>query len=210
MKLIEYMRRIEKIYKDAAPKYLEAAQKEKENREAIEGIRASSNLTYEGKQKQIAALTEQGNAIRAEMAAYSAQAREQALEVRQEVERRFYGHFHATPQDIDMPALELLKSGILTDTELKNLANSYSNNATMRRLIGRTMEQRDSRELQQMGRLLRANATEPHLQCVDSIMQVGEYCLGGGRTKGASCEVFLQRFDEMTAPTYAAAPDIEG
>ena len=209
MKLTDYMRKTEKIYKELAPRYLEAAKQDEENRQAILNVRNSRDLTYEGKQKKIAALQEKGKAFKAEMAAIAATANEQAQEVRQEVAERFYGFYHATPQAIDMQGLELLKSGILSESELMQVAEGYKGNATMQRICGKYMQQSDSRTLQEMGSVLQAKASNPHLKCIDSIIEVGKYCLGGGRTQGASCEVFLKRFDEMTAQTYAAAPDIE-
>lgn len=209
MKLVGYMKKAENIYKDFAPRYLEVAKQEEANRQAIMNVRSSRELTYDGKQKQIAALQEQGKVLKAEMAAIAATANEKAQDVRREVEQRFYGFYHATPQAIDMQGLELLKSGILSDRELMQVADSYQGNATMQRICGKYMQQSDSRELRQMGSVLQANASNPHLRCIDSIIEVGKYCLGGGRTQGASCEVFLNRFDEMTAQTYAAAPDID-
>lgn len=43
---------------------------------------------------------------------------------------------------IDMPTLELLKSGILKDNELFDLADSFSDNVTMLRIIGKYAEER--------------------------------------------------------------------
>lgn len=210
MKLTEYMKKAESIYKELSPKYIEAANAEKAVREEIYNVRSSREYTREGKEKRIAQLQEQEKEYRAEMAALAATAKERAQQVRDEVESRFYGHFHASADAMDMKAIELLKSGILTDTELKNLADQYNGNATMLRIIGKNMEERPNRELQQMGRVLQANASDPHLKCIDSIIHVGDYCMGGAPLSKNSCEAFLQRFDEMTAQTYAAAPDVEG
>ena len=210
MKLTDYMRKTEKIYKELAPRYLEAAKQDEENRQAILNVRNSRDLTYEGKQKKIAALQEKGKAFKAEMAAIAATANEQAQEVRQEVAERFYGFYHATPQAIDMQGLELLKSGILSESELMQVAEGYKGNATMQRICGKYMQQSDSRTLREMGSVLQANASNPHLKCIDSIIEVGTHCMGGAPLSGANgAEHMFARFDEMTAQTYAAAPDIE-
>ena len=171
MKLTDYMRKTEKIYKELAPRYLEAAKQDEENRQAILNVRNSRDLTYEGKQKKIAALQEKGKAFKAEMAAIAATANEQAQEVRQEVAERFYGFYHATPQAIDMQGLELLKSGILSESELMQVAEGYKGNATMQRICGKYMQQSDSRTLREMGSVLQANASNPHLKCIDSIIE---------------------------------------
>lgn len=203
------MRKVETIYKEAAPKYLELAKQADENREAILKVRDSRELTYEGKQKRIDFLHEKGNTLKAEIAAVVATANEQAQEVRRKVEQHFYNYFNTVPEDVDMHGLELLKSGILSDSELIRIAEGYKGNATMQKIYGKHMLQSNSSDVRRVGSVLLANSTNPHLRCIDSIIEVGKYCLGGGTTHGASCEVFLRRFDEMTAQVYAAAPDIE-
>lgn len=43
----------------------------------------------------------------------------------------------ASPDSMDMPTIELLKSGILTGGEYMNLLQKYANNPTMTRIIGK-------------------------------------------------------------------------
>jgi len=210
MKLIDYMKEAENIYRDAAPSYIKNANKAKEIREAIYAVRNDRTLTPGGKQKKIEELQEQERTLRAEMAAIAATAKEKALEVRQSVSERFKGFYEVSPDAIDTNALELLKSGILRDSELVKLADSYAGNITMQRIIGKYLEERPDRNLQQMGRLLQANLQDPHLKCIDSVISAGDYCLGGAPLSGsAGAEGMYNHFDQMLAPTYEAAPDID-
>lgn len=62
--------------------------------------------------------------------------------IKQECVEIFEPYNRATASMIDMPTLELLKSGILKDDELIDLADGFSDNITMLRLIGKYAEER--------------------------------------------------------------------
>lgn len=209
MKLYDYMKKVEGIYKELAPEYIKAVENYKNIRDAIIATRNNRDLTEQGKKKRIEQLQEENRVNKAEMEALAATAEQRAQEVRKQVEKAFYNRYHANPEALDMKVLELLKSGILTDTELKNLASQYSDNATMQRIAGKYMEQRPDRELQQTGRYLQQSASDPHLRCIDGVITIGRYCMGGAPLSGsAGAARMFERFDDMAAETYAAAPDI--
>lgn len=63
-------------------------------------------------------------------------------EIKTECVKIFEPYNRATASMIDMPTLELLKSGILKDNELIDLAGNFSDNVTMLRLIGKYAEER--------------------------------------------------------------------
>ncbi len=63
-------------------------------------------------------------------------------EIKAECMQIFEPYNRATASMIDMPTLELLKSGILKDNELIELADSFADNVTMLRLIGKYAEER--------------------------------------------------------------------
>lgn len=210
MKLKDYMKQTETIYKEAAPEFIKAAKEAKAIRDEIIATRASADLTPEGKTKRIAALNEKMNAIQANMEAIRRTANEKAADLRGTVESVFYNYYHATPAAVDLAGIELLKSGILSDRELAQFAQSYTGNATMRRVCAQYMQKTNNPELQRMASVIQQESrTNPHLACMDSIISVGNYTLGGGASGPDFAEKFLERFDEMTAQTYAAAPDIE-
>ena len=52
--------------------------------------------------------------------------------------------------------------------------------------------------------ILKRAYQDTHLQCMDSIISVGQRVVGDPKM----AETFLNRFDECTAATYEAAPDI--
>ena len=210
-KLTAYMKQIEGIYKEAAPEYIKIAKKDAQAKQDIEKVRASREYTHEGKQNRIAALEAYRKELRAEMDKLASAADAQALKVRSTVEQNFYDKFYATPAALDMQALELLKSGILNDTELLNLAGSFKGNATMQRICGSYMEKSNNENVQRMGRAMAYAPQDTHMRCVDSLITAGRACVGIGTQTGADgAETFLNRFDSMTGDAYAAAPDVEG
>ena len=210
MTLKQYLVQIAEIYKTAAPEYIEVLKAERQAREDIVRIKGSADLTPQGKRKKIEELEQDCAKCKKIMQSIAADAREKALGVRREVEEHFYSRFHVSPADLDMNAVELLKSGILTDTELANMAQEYANNGTMCRLIGKYMEERPSDELKRMGRVLQHAKADIHLRCVDSIIDIGNCALGGAPLSGNNAaEAFFNRFDELIAYTIKSAPDIE-
>lgn len=210
-KLTAYMKQIERIYKEAAPEFIKLVNKDKQAQQDIQNARNSRDLTPEGKQKRIAALDAYRKELKGEMDKLAAAANEQALSVRKTVEQNFYGKYHATADAMDMQAMELLKSGILTDSELRTLAGRFNGNATMQRICGKYMEQSQNAETARLGRALQFSLDDPHLQAVDGIIAAGRACVGEGTQSGPSAaETFLNRFDEVAASAYATAPDVEG
>lgn len=211
MKLTEYMKKVERIYKDAAPEYIKLAKQYDQIRQDIADVPRSRELTHEGKQKRIQALEEDKARLKAKMDKMAAEADEQAMKVRQEVEDRFYSHFYATPSSLDMQAIELLKSGILNDKELMHMANSFKGNATMLRICGQYMQNSSDKNIQQMGRAMQYAPQNTHMECLDAVIVAGRACVGIGTQSGPSgAESFLNRFDRMTEEAYANAPDVEG
>lgn len=210
MKLKDYMKKIEEIYKGTAPEFIKLVNKDKQAQQDIHNAMNSSELTPEGKQKRIAALEKYRKELKAEMDSLATAANEKAMDVRQTVEQLFYGKFHATADAMDMQAMELLKSGILTDSELRTLADRFNGNPTMQRICGKYMEQSKNPDTARLGHTLQLNFNDPHLKAVDGIIATGRACIGQGTQSGpAAAEVFLNRFDEVAAQAYAEAPDIE-
>lgn len=211
MKLTDYMKKVEKIYKDAAPEYIKMAKHYAALEQSRAALPMDRDLTAEGKQKRMKAIeTEMAN-LKAKMDQYAADTDSQALKVRQDVESRFYSQFYATPDALDMQTIELLKSGILNDTELKTIAANFKGNATMQRICAKYMEQSSNPDVQRMGRAMQYMPQDTHMQCLDSVIVAGRACVGIGTQSGPSgAEAFLNRFDHMTADAYAKAPDVEG
>lgn len=211
MKLKDYMKKVEQIYKDAAPEYIKLAKQYDQMQRDIADVPKSRELTHEGKQKRIQALEADKARLKAKMDKMAAEVDAEALKVRQSVEKNFYSQFYALPSALDMQALELLKSGILNDTELLNLAGSFKGNATMQRICAKYMEQSSNPDVQRMGRAMQYTPQDTHMQCIDSVIVAGRACVGIGTQSGPSgAENFLNQFDRLTQDAYANAPDVEG
>lgn len=59
-----------------------------------------------------------------------------------EADTRFERHARATGDKIDLPTVELLKSDILSDNEIKALADDFEGNIAMLHIIGKYAEER--------------------------------------------------------------------
>lgn len=98
----------------------------------------------------------------------------------------FDRRFGVVPEALDVNALELLKSDILTDDELRALADSYSNNVTMKRIIGKYVIDRgnatDDFELKALGRSL-TKVSNPHREALDSFIFWSESSLQGEKVR---------------------------
>lgn len=95
-------------------------------------------------------------------------------EIKAECVKIFEPYNRATASMIDMPTLELLKSGVLKDNELIELADNFSDNVTMLRLIGKYAEERasisDTTDRQMGSFAIRCKeASFPYIQPVDTL-----------------------------------------
>lgn len=210
MTLKDYLERVAQIYKKYIPDYLEELQDYNKLNNELSDTRASVKLTPDGKQEATGIIQEKMRRSREKMEKIQQAAEQEAMKVRQIVEEKFNDRFHPTPECLDMQGLELLKSGILSDSELMALAAKYNGNMTMQRICGKYMEERNNSELKQTGRLLQAKGQDQHLRCVDGVITWGNYCMGRAPLSGfAGVDCFVRKFDEQVAQIYAAAPDIE-
>ncbi len=209
MTIKEHMKRVEKIYKDAAPEYIKVMKQAQTIQQQIDGVRKSGEYTQEGRQKRLDHLKGELSKYQQQMTDISGNAKQKALEIRREVDGKFYRRFHAAPDMLDANAVTLLQSGILTDNELVSLSDSFRDNATMRRIVGKYMSERENDAIRMRGQAMLHSVSDPHLTAIDTIMEIGSYCLGGAPMSGPEgAETFLNRFDEMADEAYTSAPDV--
>ena len=209
MKLKEYMKKAEGIYRNYAPEYHKLLAEEKEVKEAINALGREYALTPRERQERETALRDRLGKIAEKKQETRAAADREAAGVAQEVKERFKDRFNALPENLDMPTVELVKSGICTDKDLINLANRFRGNVTMERYLGKAMEAREDPELQRLGRTLQHPQGEPHIKAIDSIIAAGTYTMGGAPGGDMVAEAMLNRLDEINAQAYQEAPDIE-
>lgn len=81
-------------------------------------------------------------AIQKEYAELGARAKNGFNEVISEADTRFERYNRATGDKVDLATVELLKSGVLSDREIKALAGDFKGNIAMLRIIGKYADER--------------------------------------------------------------------
>lgn len=100
-------------------------------------------------------------------------------EIRNKIDADFAVKFKVNSKSLDMPTLELLKSGILNDSELTELANKFSDNITMQRMIGKYARERaekepSNKEMLSLAISLENKENAPHLEAADTLIYWAE------------------------------------
>ncbi len=203
----EYLREIESIYKSSAQAVAddyEALVKLRGERAAVLG---SKELTRQGIEKKVNEINEKIKVIEADMYALRKDANARAMVIRQNVDKTFYNYFHANAGDVDMQMMTLINSGVLSDNELMHMAENA--NTTMKRLIGRALENSKEGLYVAEGRKMQEVSNNAHLRAVDGLIGIGDYACGGGRLSGASgAKTYLAKWNEMIEPIIDSAPNV--
>ncbi len=205
--LKEYMRHVENIYKEAGAKYAKAAADAAALEQQIKAAKGDRLLTAIGRDKKIVNLKARKDEVTVELQRLKKEADEKALEVRREVASAYSSRYDARADKLDMPTVELLKSGILTDKELIAIADTFKENATMRRLCGSYLAKSEDEQVQALGHYYMQPSQNLHLQAIDEIMTIGGLVMGGSFSGPEMAGALLDRWDEMAAPVFAAAPE---
>ena len=207
--LYNYMDRIKAIYTEANKQYVELLEKMRNCDSALERVNFDRTLSPEGRQQRREGLRQLKAEVRKELDAINADAKSRANAIRKEVEHDFYGLYNARAEDVDSKTVELLKSGILTDSEMIDLANKYHNNNAMRRIIGSYAKQREGREMQTLGNVCMRASDTPHLDAIDTLCNTLNYTIGDAPLSGIYGAASLGRkIDGLAAEIYADAPNI--
>ena len=203
----DYLREIEGIYKTASEAVTADNAKLRELQDQRKAVWTSSELTRQGQEKAAEKIDEQIRKLQEAMSARRADANSKAQQIRRSAENAFFGYFHATPSDVDLQAMKLIESGVLSDSEMLHMAETA--NVTMRRIIGRALENSPSQRYVDEGRHMQIMTDDPHLRAIDAMISVGDYACGGARLSGTDgAGEFLKRWDELTGPVYESAPPV--
>lgn len=200
-----YLRDIKRIYQESSDqvekKYDELVKLNNEYQDVLK----SRDYTHEGRQKKLAAIDVKRDALKHDLAVLRENANNAARKVRDDVERTFYGYYNASPDDVDLKMMELIRSGVLSEKELIHYGNKA--NSTMRRVIGKELENRGSH---QAGMMFQFPSGDPHLKAVDDLIGVGDYAVGGAKLGGlSSVHGIRAKFDELCDPVIAGIRDVK-
>lgn len=120
---------------------------------------------------------------------------------RNTVEETYRSMYSMVPEKIDANGMELLRSGILTDGDIKNLYHKYNNenNYTMLRMLAKVVDERLEKdkynaELRNLSATIK-NIGNPHLEAVDSYIYV---CSMGLREERAASDNIDKKMGDHT------------
>lgn len=207
-KLTSYINKIEALYGKAREDFnkatAELAQLEESHKKKV----GSGELNAKGLQRE----NERYTSKRKELLQTIADARDTfskgAAEVRDSVDVLFRNTYRTNPESMDLKAVEMIKSGMLTERELLEMAAAYkeSGNLAMYRYCGTRLNTNDTDPT------IRAIAQDAHraleredLQTVDTFTDI---CLKGLRDDVALANGIDRRHEEFYGDIYNAAENI--
>ena len=207
-KLTSFINKIEALYGKAREDFnkatAELAQLEESHKKKV----GSGELNAKGLQRE----NERYTSKRKELLQTIADARDTfskgAAEVRDSVDVLFRNTYRTNPESMDLKAVEMIKSGMLTERELLEMAAAYkeSGNLAMYRYCGTRLDRNDTDPT------IRAIAQDAHraleredLQTVDTFTDI---CLKGLRDDISLANGIDRRHEEFYGDIYNAAENI--
>lgn len=127
-------------------KYTELQDRIDELNQKLTDSRSDIKLSAQGKDAARVKYGDEIRTTRAELEELIRRTSQSFSEVRKDVDRFFGDLYRVSPDKLDTNALELLRSDILSDTELIDMAEKYADNTTMRRLIGKYAQERADKD----------------------------------------------------------------
>ena len=210
---IRYLRtdleRIRSIYDNARTEYTQLQDELTRLKNKLMESQKDFKLSVQGKDAARMKYNGEIAAVRSELNSLISKTSQSFSEAREDVDKFFGEMYRATPEKLDTNALELLKSGILTDPELSEMAEKYADNATMRRMIGKYAQERADKDrenvsMRQLALVL--NRPElPHLEAADTLIM---WCEKGLREDRALSDGIARAFDEQADSIIAQYGDI--
>ena len=204
----DYLRKIKKIYWDMSTEIEKKYNELKALNDEYVRVSSSRDYTHEGRQKRLTEISRKRDELRHTLASMREQANNEARKVRDDAESTFYNYYNASPDDVDLKMTELIRSGVLTDAELIHYGERA--NATMKRLIGKELESRNSMDAKAAGRFFLQTSGNPHLQAIDSMMEIGDYAVGGAKMGGLdTVSAIRQKYDGLVDPLISGVKDVK-
>ena len=190
MNLSTYISKLNSKYTNARQQYVDLFDAYEEiEKEQEELHRKQKEYTKQGFDKRMLALDKKLEETRHKLEAIPEEFRRNAESIREEVKNTFSKKYGVNAASVDANAVTLLNSGVLTDDEIIDLANQYSNNPTMMKIIAGTLKKSDNIRTQSLGDvILGKSRNAPHLEIYDSFAYI---CKNGlrvtERDRGISC-----------------------
>ena len=127
---------------------------------------------------------------------------EKAAELRKALEEAAAAHYKVKPGKVDMAALELLKLGIPTDSDISQLASDYGENPTMLAVIGKYAGEREkSQEMRYLANEISKKIDrEKEIKVFDTLCDYGARIYSTDVVKRKTIDrIFDKMFDDAIA-----------
>lgn len=223
VKLISYINRLDDAFSESRGKYIDFFQKVNEcNKELAELDARKAEYSPAGYAQRLDDIRQRKGYAVEDMHSAVREFESTAAVIRRSCEKEFRPKYGITSEQVNDAALTLLRSGALSHEELRQLAEDFSENATMRRLIGSELYKDGDGVLPELGlQLIQSSQRTPHLDTFDSLKDVCSLCLrvdvdtDGVRTIpvedgfGRSNAVYKELYNGALAKAMKAAETIE-
>ncbi len=207
--LREYLNQIQATYMAARKEYTRIMDNLDITEERFQRKMKSGELTPKGKEKAMEYHREDTTRFNRELEELLQKTETSFSEIRAAADQKFKGRYSIDPKMIDANTLELLKSGILTDNELKTFAKDFENNPTMRRMIGKYAKERadkDSGNMEMRSLAAACSVAEaPHLDVIDGLLV---WCRSGLRADRRLSDNIAEKYEQGTANIFREFGDI--
>lgn len=208
----EYLRRANDVYKNARAEWCDLRDERTAIAAELETTEADKRLTPTARRERVIELKDSYKTKTREMLTVSESMNKELQSMRSEMAEAFYPHYHATAEALDLKAQAVIQSGILTIGELMEMGNKYSQNETMRRMIGRELEGRLStdrtmntdkaREVKNFAIWCAQPARQEHLAAFDNLADMYNRATGGRRKGSGDYSDTADKFAQIIADNF--------
>ena len=206
--LTSYINKMESLYSKAREDYVRVANEFSRNEERHKKALNSGELSSKGIENENDRYYFLKKTLQQRMADIRADFQKGAGEIRNNVDSLFKKNYRVNSDDIDLKAIEILKSGMLSDAELLEMAYNYKEqgNLAMFKYCG-TIADKDKMNpaMKQLAGEARLILQRADLSVVDSFTEI---CLKGLRDDVLLANGIDERHDELCQELYSEANGI--
>lgn len=179
MVLSFYVTKLDAAYQKSRKAYTAAAEEIAACNAELKALEQKRyEYTPDGYKKRCDALRAKKEASASQIASISSDFKKAAAEIRAEAHTRYKDKYGISPNAVDEKALALINSGALSENELYAMAQEFSSNNTMVRLIGATMSKMDSESAQAIGATLIDKSKDlPHEKILTNLSYIANMAL---------------------------------
>lgn len=211
----DYLKRATEVYNKARQAWEPLRDERAAIAVAMDAANNDKEITQAARRNRQIELRNQYKTKTDEMLAVSADMRRNLSEVRADMERRFYSHYHATAEALDTRAQALIQSGVLSIDELIDMGGRFKKNETMRRIVGAELEKRLANDrmmntaqadrVKQFTVWCAQPVQQEHLQTFDVMTDYFNKAVGGPRKSGGDYSDTADKFAQIVAEQTQAA-----